>query len=153
MPLGDEPWGTFKIGFDTSSLSAAPVNTHPEAPVLDPKTGRHLIDADGNFESQDAVYHEVVMRLRVMAGQLASTPNNGHTLNRITYIAPGGKHETEVRDRIRLALKPMVDRGVLRIDSIEVDVPHRGLTQTRVRTTNLLTNKPVRPAYVPQLAA
>lgn len=150
MPFGQYPFGQFPFGHrPPAAPSAEPINFTPDAVKLDPETGAHFIDENGNFEEQHPVDHEVQMLMFPEAGSMKSTPLIGNTLGRVKHIASGDKHRVTVEGRVNFDLKPMVDAKKIEILGIRVQVPVGNRTMTEVSYMNLITSRKQK-AFLPE---
>ena len=140
MSLGNYAAGLFPAGADpVAPLSPRPVNRTPDAPILDPKTRRHRIDSDGNFEGQHPVDHEVQMVCFVATGSMPSTDYIGNSILEIVGIVEeDGKHAHEVEERLREGLADLLSRRAIEIVGIKVEVNVQGRTEYELRYHNLV---------------
>jgi hypothetical protein len=77
-------------------------------------------DADGNLvEADDPIDEEVAFFLCTVDGHFFGDANVGNSTIRIRTLRSG--YEVEVRDRVKRALQPMVERG----DIADVEVSPR----------------------------
>ena len=108
-------------------------------PKFDPLTKTDPVVDDGSNEEVSAVWQEVAHRIGIPLGAIAATPNVGLNVARIREATASNAQRT-VEDVLAVALKPMIDRGDVKIDRVLLALPWRGKWEAWV--INLRENDP-----------
>ncbi len=129
--------GTGSAGFDpVGTVSAPPLTQNaPKALKFNPAT-RDFDITEGVYAALHPVDQRVALALTIELGSIPSAPNVGHTLRRMRRSS-GATVEADAKDRVRQALKTLLDAEDIAIDRIEVDAETRGRVIVVVYYVNL----------------
>lgn len=136
MSAGSFAAGSTPAGYDSVYASVGKVRRLPQALYFDLATADFPIDANGFYKSVHPVDQRVALSLGVLEGTLASVPELGQRLRRITRISPT-RAKRAVEDVIDLALDDLIEAGDIRLERVEVDTSIRGRTLVAVNYVNL----------------
>lgn len=141
---GDSSAGTGPAGFaPIGPFSTRKTTTPPRATNYNPFTKDFTTSVTNGVALYDAIHpvdQQVILALSIPLGSLKSAPTVGHRLREVNRLS-GPQLERAVQDRIRLALKSLVDRGKISILSVEVDVHVSGQLKVATSYQNLVTRK------------
>jgi hypothetical protein len=120
MGLGDYPLGFGPLGHDPiADPSESTLREPPKALFYDPATRDFRLRSDGAFEAVHPVDQEVAIRMTFLAGSFGGDAELGSKVWTIEYL--GQDLEAKVRDYVRTALAPMLERGDIEISAIPVE--------------------------------
>jgi len=111
------------------------------SPALDPKTLDFERDPlTGRLKRRHWVDNAVWTIWRTKKGSVRSAPDVGHTVAEIQYIDEQ-RTPAQVVDRLTAAVAKFIERNLIRIDSIAVDLGVDGAILYEVNYTNLVTGR------------
>lgn len=113
--------GDEDAGDPFASAEPSEPRARPAALYFDPRTRRHTLEDDGSFTTLHPVDAAVELAMFMVQGRIVASPTTGNALDRT-----GSPHDIRARrkveDAVRLALKALVDRGDITIESIDFEV-------------------------------
>lgn len=146
-------------GFQRAGLTPAGIGTPSAAPVyggsimrddntglpaqgryIDPALGTYVLDSFGRAKGTTEVRQLVLLAAKTVLGSSAMT-TLGQSLGDVKTIGP--TFQKDVSDRLRSAFAPIVARGLMKINNIDVQqmLDNRGRVQAVVRWTDTTTGK------------
>lgn len=134
MGAGSIGAGLGPCGHDLVAASARVIRVLPAAVKFDPYDRTYPYNTDGTLQSMHPVFHEAAHLLGIARFSIAAVPNLGIPLAGLRR-ATSRTAQREAEDAAAIALKPLLDRGDIRIDAVVVPLPFRG--QFFVDVTNL----------------
>lgn len=142
MPLGDYPLGDVPLGDDGTDNVPPDAVSQLQAMYFDPNARDFPLGDDGRYVDLHPVDAAVEIALFIEFGAIGSSADAGQTLRQIQ--SPIGKSvAADVSDRVRRAVAHLVERGLIRIVSIENDAPNRHTLFVRFTYVNLQTSQAV----------
>lgn len=138
MPLGDVPFGSDPLGVAAEPYSPEDKPTTPRAPFFDGTTRDFTLDDDGRYVDIHPTDAAVQFALFVEYGKAVSALDTGHTLRSLpSPIAPAVI--LDITDRVRRALKSLLDRRLIRLVRVEHHAPNRHTLFVAVTYVNVQT--------------
>jgi hypothetical protein len=108
---------------------------------FDGTTLDYALDDHGRIKTAHWVDQAVFTLLRIRQGSIRSAPDVGETVSKIKTI-DRVRVQSQVEDRVKLALFSLTNRALIRILSITVDSSVQGRIQYLCAYQNLMTGKP-----------
>lgn len=141
MGLGDSLLGETLLGEDEIARGVADGSLTPRALRFNAKTRDFDRDENGRYIDAHPVDADVALALFIEAQKLGSTPEVGQTLRRIRNPV-GASVGTDVKNRVRIALKHLVDRGDIEVISVTHEAKNRHTLFVEVEYVNLRLQAP-----------
>lgn len=142
MPLGDFPLGDVPLGDDGTDNVPPDAVSQLRAMYFDPQSRDFPMGDDGRYVDLHPVDAAVELALFIEFGSIGSSAELGQTLREIP--SPIGRSvASDVSDRVRRAVAHIVEKGLIRIVSIENDAPNRHTLFVRFTYVNLQTAQEV----------
>lgn len=114
---GAYPAGIGPAGFDPADETDAKAQPLPVAAFYDPALRGFPINDDGEVIGVHPVDQEVAIRTTIPKGSLKCAPNVGIDWARIRRASKATMLR-DIEDEVRTTLKPLIDAGDIRLDSV-----------------------------------
>lgn len=133
---GSSPGGVGVLGGPVETNTASVVIAKPTVAYFDPAIMSSPVATDTSIRSMHPVDQQVVLALSIEVGQIASVPDQGHTLGQLGRMAPA-QYTAAALDAVQLALAGPLGRKDIDLLSVQaVSLPY-GNNQVAVRYRNL----------------
>jgi len=149
--LGVSPLGVSAYGYGTPAVAPTPggnvykdrfgvVHGSRNISLVRDTAGQYTYDEFGRAQGMSDTHQLVILASKTILGSSASTAL-GHRFSEIRYV--GDDFAKQMTGRVNEAFKSLVDQGLIRIDSIEVEPGDGRPAKTRVKLTDLFTDLPL----------